>query len=236
MRNAPAQTRGSNRLLDLLPPRERERLVSSMEYGVYNHKAEVFRRYSQIKDVWFPVRGVISLVIEMKDGSSSEVGIVGNEGMAGLPLTMGATQSSVHAFFQVPGEALRMPANDFRREIARRGRFEQILRRYSQTFFDQIAQSTACNRLHEVQQRLCRWLLMCHDRVGGTTIDLTQEFLAQMLGVRRSSVNTAAGALQRQGFINYHRGQIEILDRPAIEVASCECYTVVLASYNRLML
>jgi len=127
-----------------------------------------------------------------------------------------------------------MTAKAFKREIDSRGPFERLLKRYAEIFFNQVAQSTACNRLHEVKQRLCRWLLMCHDRVGTSEIHLTQEFLAQMLGVRRTSVNSAAGALQKLGLIRYRRGLIQILNRPAIEAASCECYEVVLADYERI--
>jgi CRP-like cAMP-binding protein len=127
-----------------------------------------------------------------------------------------------------------MSAQAFKKEIARRGWFEQILHKYSQIFFNQVAQSTACNRLHTVQPRLCRWLLMCQDRVGAPEINLTQEFLAQMLGVRRTSVNAAANALQKLGLIRYRRGLIQVLDRAAIEAKSCECYAVVLADYARM--
>jgi CRP-like cAMP-binding protein len=127
-----------------------------------------------------------------------------------------------------------MSAQAFKKEIARRGWFEQILHKYSQIFFNQVAQSTACNRLHTVQPRLCRWLLMCQDRVGAPEINLTQEFLAQMLGVRRTSVNAAANALQKLGLIRYRRGLIQVLDRAAIEAKSCECYAVVRADYARM--
>ena len=234
MPNVRAHVRGTNRLLQLLPEKDRKRVLSNTEHRVQAHRDEVFQRYSAIKNVHFPLDGVVSLIIEMKDGASAEVGVVGNEGMAGLPLLTGSNGGPVEAFYQVPGQSLCMTARAFKKEIARRGSFEQILQRYSQVFFNQVAQSTACNRLHEVHQRLCRWLLMCHDRVGGPEINLTQEFLAQMLGVRRSSVNTAASALQKLGLIRYRRGLIQILNRPAIEAKSCECYAVVLADYERM--
>ena len=181
--------RGTNRLLALLPEKDRKRVLSATEHCVNAHRDIVFESYGPIKHVHFPLDGVISLVIEMKNGSSAEVGLVGNEGMAGLPLMTNSTSGVVQAFYQVPGQALRMPATAFKKEIKRRGPFAQILNEYSQIFFNQVAQSTACNRLHHVHQRLCRWLLMCHDRVGTSDIHLTQEFMAQMMGVRRSSVN-----------------------------------------------
>jgi CRP-like cAMP-binding protein len=234
MPNVRAHVRGTNRLLQLLPERDRKRVLSNTQHCVQHHRDEVFQRYSPIKNVHFPLDGVISLVIEMRDGASAEVGVVGNEGMAGLPLLTGSSAGPVEAFYQIPGQSLCMSAQAFKKEIARRGWFEQILQRYSQIFFNQVAQSTACNRLHTVQARLCRWLLMCQDRVGAPEINLTQEFLAQMLGVRRTSVNAAAGALQKLGLIRYRRGLIQILDRPAIEAKSCECYAVVRADYARM--
>ncbi|MGZ5095054.1 MAG: Crp/Fnr family transcriptional regulator [Burkholderiales bacterium] len=199
-----------------------------MKHHTVVQKDKVFERYTPVTHVDFPLFGVVSLVLVMKDGASTEVGIVGNEGVAGLSLLMGAsTQGPLEAFYQVPGETLRMSARTFRQEIARRGRFEEVLRRYAHGFFNQVAQSTACNHVHAVEQRLCRWLLMCHDRVGVDTIRLTQEFLAEMLGVRRASVNIAAAILQRAGYIRYSRGAIEVLDRPGLEASSCECYAVV---------
>ena len=234
MANGRAHVRGTNRLLQLLPEKDRKRVLSNTQHCVQHHRAEVFQRNSPIKNVHFPLDGVISLVVEMKNGASAEVGLVGNEGMAGLPLLTGSSAGPVEAFYQIPGQSLCMSAPEFKKEVARKGSFAQILHRYSQFFFNQVAQSTACNRLHTVQPRLCRWLLMCHDRVGAPEINLTQEFLAQMLGVRRTSVNTVAGTLQKLGLIRYRRGLIQILDRPAIEAKSCECYAVVNADYARM--
>jgi CRP-like cAMP-binding protein len=226
---------GKNRLLELLPKPEQTRLVSAMQRIDARHGDPVFQRRKPIPFVDFPLSGMISLVAVMRDGAVAEVGMIGNEGVAGLPLVLGVTEDPNDAFYQMPGEALRMPAGMFRNELARRGPFEAIVRRYAQAFFAQVAQSTACNRLHAVDQRLCRWILMSHDRAGQSTIALTQEFLGQMLGVRRASVSVVAGALQKRGLIRYSRGVIEVLDRAALEEAACECYGVVRDEMERLL-
>jgi CRP-like cAMP-binding protein len=155
--------------------------------------------------------------------------------MAGIPLLLGAEMSPAQAFYQIPGESLRMSAQSFRAEIEKGGAFAAVLRRYAQGFLNQVSQSAACNRLHPVEQRLCRWILMSHDRTGGDEIALTQEFLAQMLGVRRATVSIAAGMLQKAGMISYTRGVIHVLDRPRLEESSCECYDVVRREYQRLL-
>jgi CRP-like cAMP-binding protein len=171
----------------------------------------------------------------MSDGLAVEAGTVGNEGMVGLPLYLGAETSPHRAFSQVPGEALRMRAGDFTAELARQGPLHAVLKRYNQALINQMAYSVACNRLHSVEERMCRWLLMTQDRVGAEQFPLTQEFLAQMLGVRRPSVTVVAGILQKAGLIVYSRGLITIRDRAGLEAASCECYRVVRDELDRLL-
>jgi CRP-like cAMP-binding protein len=185
--------------------------------------------------VLFPLSGIISIVMEMENGAQIEVATVGNEGMVGVPLFLGAETTPGRAFSQVPGQSLRVPADVFKEEVQRRGKLEHMLQRYTQALFVQTAQSTACNRLHTIEQRGARWLLMTHDRVDGDQFPLTQEFLAQMLGVRRASVSEVAGEFQRAGLIAYARGNIAILDRQGLEDASCECYRVVRDEYERLL-
>ena len=164
-----------------------------------------------------------------------EVGTVGNEGMSAVPLVHGAQVNTVDAMWQIEGDGLRMPSGEFRQELAENATFADVMNRYAQGFLAQVAQSTACNRLHPVEQRLARWLLMTHDRIGHDELQLTQEFLSQMLGVRRATVSVAAGALQRAGLISYSRGQITIVDREGLEQASCECYQLIRDEFDRLV-
>ena len=231
----PLHVGNQNRLLQLLPEAERERVLATMKRVETAHGGFVFERNQPITYVDFPLSGVISIVVEMEEGGIAEVGTVGNEGMAGLPLLLGAERSPNTAFYQVPGETMRMSAAAFHKEIAARGRFERTMRLHALCFLNQVSQSTACNRLHAVEQRLCRWILMCHDRVGGEQVHLTQNFLAQMLGVRRASVSVVAATVQKAGFIRYRRGIIDVLDRAGLVESSCECYAVVRKEYERLL-
>jgi CRP-like cAMP-binding protein len=174
----------------------------------------------------------------MEDGRGIEVATIGNEGMAGLPVFLQATLTSSHmAFSQIPGQALRMPAARFSDFLTspENGGLHFALNRYTQALMSMIARAVACNALHSVQQRACRWLLTTHDRVGVDEFLLTQEFLGQMLGVTRASVNEVARDLQDAGAIRYTRGRISILDRRELELRSCECYTVIRTEFDRLL-
>jgi CRP-like cAMP-binding protein len=226
---------GQNHLLQLLPEAERERVLALVQRVETKHGDLLFRQHEAIPAVDFPLVGVLSIVIVMEDGGIAEVGTVGNEGMAGIPLLLGSERSPSQGFYQVPGAAYRMPAAAFRAEVERGGAFAEIMSAYAQAFLNQVSQSAACNRLHPLEQRLCRWILMSHDRTGGDKITLTQEFLAQMLGVRRATVSIAAGMLQKAGLIRYNRGVIHILDRERLEEGSCECYHVVRREFERLL-
>lgn len=224
---------GENALLAALPPGERDRLPTErVSLGI---KHVVYEPNGPIEHVYFPLTGVMSLVIVMSDGLAVEAATVGNEGMVGLAVFLGAETSPHRAFSQIPGEALRATAEDFRAEVARGGALDAVMRRYNQALVNQMSYSVACNRLHSVEERMCRWLLMTHDRVGADRFPLTQEFLAQMLGVRRPSVTVTAGVLQKAGFIAYTRGNVVILNRPGLEESSCECYRVVRDEFARLL-
>jgi len=228
-------TPGVNRLLELLDRETQETLLRRMERVHLRRGDRIYRANQPIADVHFPLSGMVSLVVTMEDGLVVEVGTVGNEGMTAVPLLHGADSATVDAMSQVDGDAMRMAAADFARALAENRGFAGILNRYAEAFLAQVAQSTACNRLHPVEQRLARWLLMTRDRLSSDTLPLTQEFLAQMLGVRRASVNVVAGMLQRAGFIRYTRGMIHVLDLEGLESASCECYMIVRRHFERLL-
>jgi CRP-like cAMP-binding protein len=174
------------------------------------------------------------MVTEMPDGMSIEIATVGPEGMVGIPIFLGAEQMASKAFIQVPGEGARMTADAFRSMIGRCPALNQLLLRYTLALMNQMAQNAACNRTHPVGERCARWLLMTQDRVHGPEFPLTQEFMAQMLGVRRPSVSVAAGMLAKAGLISYVRGRMRVLDRPGLEAASCECYGVIRGEFERL--
>lgn len=227
-----------NRLLGLLPDDELDRLAREFELVSFELKQFVYRENEPVEHVVFPVTGVLSLVSEMEDGRAVEVATVGNEGMVGLPVFLQGTMTSGHhAFSQVPGRSLTMRADRFADFIAgaEDGALHRVLHRYTQALMSMIARAVACNALHSVQQRACRWLLTTHDRIDGDEFLLTQEFLGQMLGVTRASVNEVARELQAQEAIDYTRGRITMLDRPKLEARTCECYAVVRDEFDRLL-
>jgi CRP-like cAMP-binding protein len=225
----------ANRVLAALPDAVYERLVPELEPISMTLKQILYRPNGAIPHVYFPLNTVTSLVVSMQDGQAVEVATVGNEGMVGLPVFLGAEIFSGQAFIQVPGEAVRMQTAVFKDEVSRHGSLHEVLHRYIQALFTQVAQSAACNRLHSIEQRCARWLLMTQDRVGAEQFPLTQEFLAQMLGVRRGSVSEVASRLQREGLLQYSRGIITVRNRAGLEAASCECYAIVRLEYDRLL-
>lgn len=226
-----------NRLLSALPPDVLRRLEPDFEIHSAGFKEVLYGEEEAIAHIHFPIDCVVSVLTTMCNGDAVEVGTVGNEGFAGLPVLLGDTvaPASSRAFSQVPGESLRMRSDDFLEAIEREPAFHTLLLRYANSFVLQIAQASACNRLHTIDERCCRWLLMTHDRVGSDHLALTQEFLAQMLGVRRASVNAVAGLLQRSGLIRYSRGNITVLDREGLEKGACECYWVIRKEQERLL-
>ncbi len=225
---------GENHILAALPRAEYERLVSLTDTVTHALRQLLYRANGPIDYVYFPTSGVLSLIVIMGDGGSVEVGTVGNEGLLGTPILLGADRSPTQVFCQVPGTSRRMRAAVFVDEIAKSPVFRRACLRYTQGLLAMTAQSTACNKLHPVNERCARWLLITHDRVPGDVFPITHEFLAMMLGTRRASVTVAAGTLAQAGLITYHRGHIKVLDRPGLEAASCECYAVVRDEMDRL--
>jgi CRP-like cAMP-binding protein len=226
---------GHNRLLSALSRDLQIRLLPRMEKISLPIRQVLYEADTPIAHVYFPVSGVTSLVISLKGGESVEVATIGNEGMVGIAVFLGAERSPAKAFCQVAGQALKMRSDSFRRALEEHAEFADVVRRYTQGMVNQFSQTTACNHVHSVQARMCRWLLMTHDRVGADEFHLTQEFLAQMLGVRRPSVTVAAGLLQKAGLIRYQRGRIRIVDRASLENTACECYETVRQEFDRLL-
>lgn len=227
--------RKGNELLALLPEAEYERLAPHLEKIVIALREVLYEANKPIKYVFFPLNGVMSIVAVMEDGRLAEVATIGKEGMVGMPVFLGAEQTPSLAFSQVAGEALRLNVSEFRKQVKDGGALTMVLHRYTQALFTQIAQSAACNRLHSIEQRCARWLLMTHDRVGADEFPLTHEFLGQMLGVRRATVTGVANTLHKAGLITYRRGKITVQDRKGLEGASCECYKVIRDDFDRLL-
>ena len=230
-----AADRHDNRLLGLLPPSDYARLRPHLQRIPLTYRQSLYRARKPIGFVYFIETGVGSLVNTMANGEAAEVGTIGNEGMVGLPLVWGDDRAPTSVYVQVPGVGLRMKATLFTQELAHSASMRAVMLRYGHAFFNQVAQSAACNHFHSIQQRCCRWLLMTHDRMQSDQFLLTQEFLAMMLGVQRTGVTTAAGGLQRAGLIRYKRGNVTIVDRRGLERRSCECYRVSKKEFDRLL-
>lgn len=216
-----------NRILSLLPPAELDSVLERAETVTVQSKDVVFRRGEPIRYVHFPEDCVISLVTELENGDSVEAMTVGSDGFAGIAVFHGVLGSRLKGIGQISGRAVRLRTDDFRELSNTCESFNRLLHRYSQFVFETVSQSAACNRLHVIEQRCARWLLMSQDRVGRDEFHLTQEFLAEMLGVRRPGVTVAMGALEKAGLIAHSRGLIAVVDRPGLEKASCECYQTV---------
>lgn len=223
-----------NRLLASLPRQELELLSPHMEQVWLSHGQMIILPEEPIEFVYFPLNCLLSLVAVMEDGATVESGSVGREGMVGLPIILDAATTPMQTLAQIPGQALRIKAEIIKQAFDRGGVLQKILYRYIHTVIVVSSQTAACNRLHRLEARLCRWLLMSSDGIGSEKLYLTQEFLATMLGVRRSGVSEAASQLQSKGLINYQRGQIEIVNRKSLETSACECYAAVKAEYERL--
>ena len=224
-----------NRILAALPPEDLDRLRGRMELVDLDLRQVVFEPDRVIEHVYFPEDAVVSILGVMDDGSAVETATTGNDGMVGVPVFLGAMQMAGQAFAQIPGRAWRLPAGALREEVRRGGALAELLGRYTQALFTLVAQSSACNRKHPVEQRCARWLLMTHDRVEGDTFELTHLFLSQMLGVRRATVTEVAAELQRRGLIEYTRGRVRIVDRAGLEAAACVCYEIIRAEFARML-
>lgn len=225
----------TNRLLANLPQEELAQLQPYLEPVFLDVKRELYQPNVPIEFVYFPLEGVCSLLSLGSKGELIEVATVGNEGMVGLPIFLGATQIPGVSMVQIPGSALRMRAEDLRTQVTPSKVLYDLLHRYTQALFNLISQSALCNRVHSIEQRCCRWLLLTHDRVRANEFPLTHEFLSQMLGVRRASVSEVASRLQNAGFIAYRYGKITIQDRSGLEITSCECYTLIKSEFDRLV-
>ena len=223
-----------NRILAALPAAEFQRLSRHLTPVSLPLGETIYEPESSINEVYFVNTGVVSLVAHLKDGGSVEVGLVGNDGMVGLPVVLGDNISPNQAIVQIADGAMRMSANVLRDELKKDGILLSLLLRSTLAMLKQVSQTAACNGSHTVGERLARWLLMCHDRVPGDELKLTQEFIAQMLGIRRSGVSEAAVILQAKGLISYSRGNITIINRAGLEKFTCECYAIVKADYDRL--
>ncbi|WP_341526829.1 Crp/Fnr family transcriptional regulator [Nostoc sp. UHCC 0302] len=225
----------SNKLLAVLPESEYEHLVSHLKLVPLSIHQVLYEAAEPITHVYFPSKAVVSIVTTMEDGSTAEVGLASSEGMVGIPVILGDSITTTTAFVQVAGFGMKIDADIVRTEFNRGGAFQSLLLRYVQAVYTEVAQGCACNRLHTIEERLARWLLTVSDRLESDNFPLTQEFIAQMLGVRRSGVTVAASTLSRAGMISYRRGQINILNREALEITSCECYQVIQNEFERLL-
>lgn len=223
-----------NRLLAVLPEADRDALRPHLEPMAYELAYPLIVPGQPIRHAYFPTTCLASLVIILEDGSTVESGSVGREGMVGIPTILGAGTTPMQTLVQIPGEAFRIEAGVLVEQFERRGALHLVLNRYVHTLFMVASQSAACNRRHSVEERLARWLLMSSDGIDSDQVAITQEFLGAMLGVRRAGVTEAALKLQNAGWITYRRGFVEILDRPALENAACECYQMVRQEYERL--
>ena len=224
-----------NKLLDALSASERERLRPDLEPVDLPLGDVVYESGRPLHHVYFPTDSIVSLLYVLESGASAEIAVVGNEGVVGISLFMGGESTPSRAVVQSAGRALRLPAKAMQLEFKRGGAMQHLLLRYTQTLITQMAQTAVCNRHHSVDQQLCRWLLLSIDRLTVPEIKMTQELIANMLGVRREGVTEAAGKLQKAGVISYRRGNIKVLDRPKLEHMSCECYEVVRRETDRLL-
>ncbi|HUQ30943.1 MAG TPA: Crp/Fnr family transcriptional regulator [Pyrinomonadaceae bacterium] len=225
----------SNRLLATLPADDYKRLLPNLKPVTFALGEVIYESQGHMQNVYFPTTSHVSLLYTMIDGSTAEVGLVGNEGLVGIALFMGGDTTPNRAIVQGSGQAYVMSASTMNNEFKRGGAFQLSLLRYTQALITQISQTAVCNRLHTTEQRLCRWLLMTHDRAHKDDLQMTHEFISNMLGIQREAVSLTAHRLQEYGAISYKRGHIKILDRQAMENCSCECYAVVKAEHDRLL-
>lgn len=228
-----AQSAVKNRILGALPAAEFALVVPHLSHIDMTLGESLHRAGEQIEHVYFVESGFISVLSMLSDGQPLEIGLIGAEGAAGVSVVLGARTSFSETMCQTGGGAYRIPTRALREVVARAPHLSDLLLRYTHVFHVQVAQTAACNSHHELGQRLARWLLAAHDRSGAAELSLTQDLIAVMLGVRRSTVSIAAGALQRAGFIRYHHGRITIVDRVGLENAACECYEAVAEELSR---
>ncbi|WP_290969481.1 Crp/Fnr family transcriptional regulator [Hydrogenophaga sp.] len=233
MEIAPDQS--ANQLLAAMPVSEWQRIGPLLEAVDLPLGQVLYESGSKMSHVYFPINAIVSLLYVMENGASAEIAVVGNEGLVGIALFMGGETTPSRAVVQSAGQGYRLRAADIKEEFARSGPVLHLLLRYTQALITQMAQTAVCNRHHSLDQQLCRWLLLSLDRLSGNELVMTQELIANMLGVRREGVTEAALKLQKLGFIKYARGHITVMDREALEGSVCECYAVVKKEYDRLL-
>ena len=224
-----------NHLLAALPEADFERIAPHLELIAMPLGEVLYESGGKMQFVYFPTTSIVSLLYVMEDGSSAEIAVVGNDGMVGISLFMGGETTPSRAVVQSAGECYRLRAGVLKEEFNRYGPTMHLLLRYTQALITQMTQTAVCNRHHSVDQQLCRWLLLSLDRLNSNELRMTQELIANMLGVRREGVTEAAGKLQAAGLIHYNRGNIKVLDRAGIEQRSCECYEVVKRESDRIL-
>jgi len=225
----------ANKILAALPPGEFEQFAAKLRPVPLKLGEILYLPEQKIDYVYFVTTGVVSLLAALENGATVEAGVIGPEGMAGISVILGADSTPNQALIQAEGQALRMSSQDVRTEFRNGGKLPDLLLRYTHTLFTQVAQTAACNRLHTIEQRLARWLLLTQDRVASDEFVLTQDFLSRMLGVRRAGVSVAANTLKQAGLIDYRRGIIVVMDRKGLEKYSCECYGIVRDEYDRYL-
>ncbi|WP_438865130.1 Crp/Fnr family transcriptional regulator [Neptunicella sp.] len=223
-----------NKLLQVLSKEAQQRIFPHLKLIPLELGQVLYESGQQLNTVYFPTDSIISLLYVMADGASAEISVVGNEGLVGIAVFMGGESTPSRAIVQSAGYAYKMPAAELRHEFNNRPEIRMLLLRYTQALITQMAQTAVCNRHHSIDQQLCRWLLLSLDRLASNNLTMTQELIANMLGVRREGVTEAAGKLQKQGVITYKRGHIEVIDRPKLERLCCECYSVVKSETDRL--
>jgi CRP-like cAMP-binding protein len=233
MTQAPPDPR-QNHILNALPQLEREQLFPHLKLVALPLGTVVYESGAAMRHIYFPTNSIVSLLYVMQNGASAEIAVVGNEGVIGVSLFMGGETTPSRAIVQSAGHAYRLTGRLLKQEFNRHGDLLHILLRYTQSLLTQMSQTAVCNRHHTLDQQLCRWLLLSLDRLEGNRLDMTQELIANMLGVRREGVTDAAGKLQKVGAIRYSRGKITVLNRPLLERRSCECYAVVKRESDRL--
>jgi CRP-like cAMP-binding protein len=224
-----------NRLLAALPVADLQRWLPLLEAVEMPLGHVLYESGRTLSHVYFPTNAIVSLLYVMEDGASAEIAVVGNEGVVGISLFMGGESTPSRALVQSAGQGLRLRADAIKQEFQQAGPAMHLLLRYTQALITQMAQTAVCNRHHSLDQQLCRWLLLSLDRLQGSELVMTQELIANMLGVRREGVTEGALKLQKAGLIRYARGHITVLDRPGLERRTCECYGVVKKEYDRLL-
>jgi len=224
-----------NRLLAALPEEDRARLRPDLEAIAMPLGWPVYESGARMHYIYFPTTSIVSLLYVSENGASAEIAITGNEGLVGISLFMGGESTPSRAVVQSAGRGYRLKAEVLKREFARGGHLQHLALRFTQALITQMTQTAVCNRHHSVDEQLCRWLLLSLDRLPGNQLSMTQELIANMLGVRREGVTVAAGHLQTAGLIEYARGRISVTNRPGLEARVCECYAVVKTEYDRLL-